>query len=144
MRLIVIGILLFLNACYTYVPTRGGLPPRQAVVRTYLSEPTSFTIGQISIHGVSEVEGEVVEWRDDFLVVSASWLWSAAGQEFGGGAETLFIPRNRVAAVEQKRLSRLRTVGMVGAGAALATLLKIAMPSGSAKGGVPGGGGNPK
>jgi hypothetical protein len=144
LRIVLIGLLLSLTACYGYVPVNGELPPRPTVVRTYLSEPSSFTIDQVSLHGIDQVEGEVVQWQDDYLVVSASWLWSISGQEFGGNSQTLIIPRERLQIVERKKLSKARTAGIVGVGALLATLMKIALPTGSASGGVPGGGTNPK
>jgi hypothetical protein len=141
LRFLLIGLLLSLTACYGYVPVNGDLPPRQTVVRTYLSEPSSFTIDQVSLHGINQVEGEVVQWQDDYLVVSASWLWSISGQEFGGNAQTLIIPRERLQGVERKQLSKTRTAGIVGIGAILATFIKVALPTGSASGGTPGGGG---
>lgn len=142
MRGVIVCSLLFLSACYTYTPATDVMPGRQAAIRARLSEPSSFTVGTVSLHAIHLVEGEVVRWDDEHLILSATWLQSTADQGFSGEGQTLVVPRDRIAVVERKNLSKLRTAGVVGLGTVAGLLVRMALPGGGS-GGSSGSGGPP-
>ncbi|HEX7118096.1 MAG TPA: hypothetical protein VF212_04875 [Longimicrobiales bacterium] len=116
------------TGCFAYAPVPAGVPDRRDRVRIHLSEPTSFTVGPATYHMIGEVEGEVIRWTEDQLALSATWLTSVAGQEFGGNMHTILVPRDRISLVEKRRLSPWRTAAIFGAGAFLSAAVSWAIP----------------
>ena len=68
-----------LAGCHAYVPTGIESLERPDRVRVYLSEPDSFELLDLTAKDVRVVDGEVVRWDDDTLVLSVWWLEAANG-----------------------------------------------------------------
>jgi hypothetical protein len=94
----------------------------------------------LTANNVVQVDGEVVRWEEDRLVLSAWWLRGANGIEHRGIGETVNIPRGFLGSVERKQVSVARTGVLVGVIALLAVLAQASLGGG---GGPEGPGGGP-
>lgn len=139
-----VALLLLLTGCYSYATAPIGAPGRGSGVRAHLTAPESFDIGEITVQNVVQVEGEVVTWDDDTLTLSAMLLESGSGQEFLGKGYTVYVPRQQIADLEQKKISSARTGLVVGAGIVVAALTGALMAGGVGGGDGPGNGGQTK
>jgi hypothetical protein len=119
--------------CLSYTPIDGNEPaPRLGMeVRAHLSTPESFPLTNLTANNVVEVDGEIVRWEEDRLVLSAWWLRAGSGIEHRGIGETVNIPRSSLGAVERKQLSVTRTGVLVGFIALLGVLAQAALSAGA-------------
>lgn len=142
--LVLLGAVL-LSGCYTYVPAEVGAPPRGAAVRAHLDPAVTVPVGEIAVQQTVRVEGEVVSWDPDQLVLSASTLYSTSGQDFLGGGRTVHLPRTALAQLEARHLSTWRTALLTGGLIAGAVVLGVIAQEGFGGGeGGNGGGGQPQ
>ncbi len=130
------------TGCYSYVVVNSGapLPSTGAEVRAHLTEPGRFRLTNITAENVVRVDGEVVRWGPDQLVLSAFWLRSRGGLEHKGVGETVVIPRTRIATLERKQVSAVRSGGFIGVTILLAALVTAAFGGGGGPGEGPNGG----
>lgn len=128
--------------CVAYVPVDGtAVAPRLGTeVRAHLSTPQSITLTNVTANNVVEVDGEVVRWEEDRVVLSAWWLRAGNGIEHKGIGETVNIERSSLGNVEKKTVSVVRTGAFVGFVALFAVLAQAALGGG---GGPEGSGGGP-
>lgn len=126
--------------CFSYAPINGHEPaPRLGTeVRAHLSTPESFQLTNVTANNVVEVDGEVVRWEDERLVLSAWWLRALNGTEHRGIGETVNIPTSSLGTVERKRVSVAKTGALAGFGVLLAVLFNSALTSGAGGGEGPG------
>jgi len=112
------------SGCFSYqsVPRELPLPDRGASVRAHLSEPGRFRLFDVTAENVVRVDGEVVGWSTDSLIMSAWWLQSGSGLEHKGVGETVALNRSALTAVERKRFSVARSGALVGVIALLSVL----------------------
>lgn len=127
-----VGTLVAGSGCYVYVPLKSSTPPpvRGAAVRARLAEPGRFRLTDVTAENVSSVDGEVVEWNADRLVLSAFWVRSNSGLEHKGVGETVVLPRTTIATVERKQISLARSSALAGGIALLAVLANAAFIGG--------------
>jgi hypothetical protein len=104
--------LLNLTACHHYLPTEVEAVERPNRVRVTLSEPQDFELLDLVARDIVQVEGEVVRWDDETLVLSVWWLRANNGNEFRAQGETAAVPRERVNHLERKQFSLLETIGL--------------------------------
>lgn len=110
--------LVALAACHNYVPVTVDRLERPDRVRVHLSVAGSYELLDLTANDVIEIEGEVVRWDEASLVLSAWWLVARGGLEFRGQGETVVVQREHIAAIEERRISALKTAALVGLGAA--------------------------
>lgn len=125
MQAFFVSLLLLLTGCYTYAPVPGMTLGRGTAVRARLAAPSDFRLTELTANGVVTIDGEVVRQDTGELVVSALWLRSQTGYEFPAAGETVTIPAERLAGIEQKRFSVARSAMVAGAGV-LASVLFVA------------------
>ena len=137
------GIGVVLGGCFNYVPLGSTAPDPGATIRAHLTDSAAAVLAPTVGPGIGALEGRVLR-RDESAIELAV---SAARFRFGGGSqarygESLAVPRFGIAAVEQRKLSPLRTALLAG-GVVLGGLgILIAADVGSGGGGG-GGGGKP-
>jgi hypothetical protein len=102
-----------LAGCRVYVPTGIETLERPDRVRVYLSEPGEFELLDLTANNVTMVDGEVVRWDDEALVLSVWWLEAANGLEFRALGETITVQREHISRLERRKISVGKTVGLV-------------------------------
>lgn len=124
------------NACFSYAPApAAGPPPEQGTaVRVYLSEPQDVRLTEITGNDVVRIDGEIAAADADEMVLSAWWLHARSGYEFRGQGETVRVARENVARVERKRLSYLRSGGLVALGVLAGILFTVVEVGGGGRG----------
>lgn len=131
--------LLNLTACHHYLPTGVENVERPDRVRVTLAEPMDVELLDLTARDVVVLDGEVVRWDDETLVLSVWWLTANNGLEFRAQGETAVVPRERLNGLELRKFSLLKTVGL----AALFTGLMAAGIGTLAAAGVIGSGSGP-
>lgn len=104
---------IYLAGCLAYVPTGIESLQRPDRVRVYLLEPGRFELLDLTANNVTVVEGEVVRWDDDTLVLSVWWLEAGSLLEFRAQGETIVVRRDNLNHVERRKISIGKTVGLV-------------------------------
>ena len=118
-----LSALLFATAgCFQYVPESNVVPTRGSPIRLHLERPSSFELTQFTVNNVIRVDGEMVRREAGDVILSATWLDAISGVGFDGEGSTLRVPETKIAGLELKRVSWLRT-GVVVLGGALVTIL---------------------
>jgi hypothetical protein len=138
---------LMTGACYSYRTVELAELPAGTAVRARISAAEAERVE--SLLGRSDartLEGVLVQSDTAAITLQVP---TAARAAPGGGIEMLhqrlLLPRANVVEVELKQLSRPRTYGLIGAGAAIAIYLTIEALNGSpGSDGPPGGGGPPE
>jgi hypothetical protein len=102
-----------LAGCTVYVPTGIERLERPDRVRVYLSAPGQFELLDLTANNVTVVDGEVVRWDDESLVLSVWWLEAASGLEFKAVGETIVVQRENINHIEERKISFAKTVGLV-------------------------------
>jgi hypothetical protein len=102
--------------CYTYRPLGEAVPEPGEEVRAHLTPTQSFDIGEITIDGVSRIEGTVYRASSDTLAVWGQWLYSQFGARYDPRGAVFFVDRGMVPMVETRRLQPARTVVAVAIG----------------------------
>jgi hypothetical protein len=133
------------TGCHRYVPVEadGVRPETGQRVRAYLKEPDRVRLTHITAENVIQVNGELVEWDNGRVVISAFWLKASTGIEHRAVGETVALQESSLRAVEEKQISVALSAAL--AAAAVAGVLLIGAAFGSLSGGGEGGNdpGNP-
>lgn len=136
MRKLLVLCLVALTGCYTYAPARGAPAVRGMSVRAQLAAPMDFRLTELTANNVVSVTGEVVRQDPDTLVLSAQWLRAQSGYQFPASGETIVIPADRLADVERRRISAVRSAAIVAAGALAGVLFVTILEGGGGGGGT--------
>jgi hypothetical protein len=131
-RAVAAGVLLAVapaaTGCYSFVPV-GAAEPRPEVghqVRAYLNQPDRVRLQHVTAENVVQVNGELVEWDNGRLLLSAFWVKSASGFEYNALGETVSLRDNDLERVEAKTINIPVTVGVTAVAVAGAILLGAA------------------
>lgn len=138
----VVVLILAVSGCYHYVPEAGRTLAQGTPVRIRLEHPRSFELPSLTAHNIQVVTAEMVEGQDGEVVVSTTWLDAATGEGFPGENWTFRIPRENIAALEVRTLSRWRTAAVFVMGFLATYAGWDALRGSDAGGGEPGNGGN--
>ncbi len=103
-----------LAACQHYVPTTIEQTERPQRVRVHLSNPVSVELLDITAHNATLIDGEVVRWDDEELVLSVWWIEGPGNSEYRGQGETAVIPRSHIAAIEAREISVGKSLALAG------------------------------
>ncbi len=114
LHLVLAVSLLNLTACHIYVPTGVGRLERPDRVRVHLAVPGQFELLDLTAKDVTVVDGEVVRWDEETLVLSVWWLESRYGLEFRGQGETIVVRREHINHIEERKISVLNTAVLIG------------------------------
>jgi hypothetical protein len=106
--------LLSLVACQHYVPTTIEQTERPDRVRVHLSRPVSVELLDLTAHNATVIDGEVVSWSDDQLILSVWWIEAGGQSEYRGQGETAVIPRSDIASIESREISLVNTLMLAG------------------------------
>ena len=158
-------LLLVHTACYSYVPLQpvpggssssGSSPasgplaqlgleglPQGTSLRVHLSEPGSYPLTALTPNNVTVIDGDLIRTDDANLFVSAYWMKTAGVQEFKGNGETVTIPLDKIAQVDQKKVSAGKTAAVAALIAGAVVALGVTFGAGSGEGGENGGGTQP-
>jgi len=118
-------------------------PKPGSEIRVQMAAPANFQIGEVTIHDVSAVEGNVYQATADSLALWTQWIQSRVGKYPGGGA-VLFIPRSSVRVLEERRLNARSTgVGVVVTSAVAVFFFELIRRTTGSGGTVAPPGGNP-
>ena len=122
-RVALVGLLLPLGACLSYTPIGDVTPTRGAEVVATVA-PLDARVGEITVHGVTKVEGRVAFADSDSLIIAGNRFVSQTGAEYQSIGDAVTIPRIQVVEIRQKRLSPWKTAIAFGAtGAAVAAII---------------------
>jgi hypothetical protein len=127
-----------LVGCYRNVPiTNGELVPGTRVI-VHLTPLGTANLGRLLGANTEAIEAQLIRYSSDSLFLSVSVVSDVRGVQTSWAREQLSIARDDVARVEERKLSRRRSVAL-GGGILLGALLIRAV---GAAGGF-GGGGEP-
>ena len=128
------------TGCYRYVPVEADKPrpePGQQV-RAYLNEPDRVRLTHITAENVVQINGELVEWDNGRVVMSAFWLKSSAGVEHKAVGETVVVQQSSIGVMEAKQTSVAASVALAGALVVAAVIIGRAFADGASPGNPPG------
>jgi len=139
MRVAVVSFAVLLSGCLSYTRMGPAAPRRGVEVVVKPSAPFDARVGEVTIHGVTLVEGRVAYADPDSLVVTGRRFLSETETEYFSAGSLVTIPRTQIGELKQKRLSAWKTAVALGAGgAALAAILvSVGQLAGSTNGGGP-------
>jgi hypothetical protein len=133
-------LVMVLGGCYSYV--RIGTRPLAEgnELQLELAPARDVTLQDVTVHGVTGLQGRTLPSDTDSLAVAVSRLWGLEGRSYEATGIGVRIPRNDIAVVRVKRLSPTKSVLATAAGSAavVAVIFSIRQIVGS------GGGGRPK
>ena len=138
------GIWVVLSGCFKYVPIGSTAPDPGTTIRAHLTDSAAAVLAPTVGPGIGALEGRVLR-RDGSAIELAV---SAARFRFGGGSqarygESLAVPRFGIAAVEQRKLSPVRTALLAGGVVLGAVGMVLAVDAVAGGGGSSGGTGPP-
>ena len=129
-----------LSGCFQYVPVQPVAPEPGTTIRAHLTDSASAMLAPAVGPGIGALEGRVLRGDEAGIELAVS----AARFRFGGGSQTrygepLTVPRFGIAAVEQRKLSPMRTALLAGGVVLGAVGLVVAVDPGGGGGGQGGG-----
>jgi hypothetical protein len=108
---------MFSSACYQYVRVEEGVMPAPGrEVRVHLSPTREFEVATTPVPGVEIVEGSVYESEAQSLAVWTSMLRSQFGFSFRANGAVLYVPRDHIDRLYERRHVPGKTVLAIGAG----------------------------
>lgn len=152
---LLIGLLLAHTACYSYKPVATapsfsssdsgtaevqGSPVAPDLqqgqrIRVHLSTPGDYALTDVVPRNVTSIDGELIRWTEDELVLSAWWMKTTAGQEFQGRGESVAVPGTDIGVVEKRALSVGKTAGIAVLIGGAIVALGVVFGGSSAEGG---------
>jgi hypothetical protein len=122
--LLIMGVL---AGCYVYAPPPSGRAPDAGEeIRAVLTDAGTTALAPRLGDNVNFVDGRLEAAADSALSLSVTSTTTRLGVSSDWKGETVTIPRGYVATVQQKVLSRSRSVGMGAAALGVAVAAYIA------------------
>ncbi len=114
---LILMLSMFSSACYQYVRVEEGVMPAPGrEVRVHLSPTREFEVGTTPVPGVETVEGSVYESEAQSLAVWTSMLRTQFGFSFRANGAVLYIPRDHITRLDERRHVPGKTILAIGAG----------------------------
>lgn len=101
--------------CYGYQPVEPGIPEPGTHVRADVSQAAADRLTQTFGPGVLQLRGMVVEQQTDRLSMVVDVYSTARNGDLSGNNAAIWLPFNDIRLIEEKKLSRGRSV-ILGAG----------------------------
>ena len=127
MRLILVlfvVVVVVTSGCFRYVPVGETRPRPGQEVRVVVSEPLEVELNRVTLREAKLLDGPLVRWNQDSLVISAWWVESQRGLRQEGEGELVGIPVVDVALVETRELATGKSV-LVGSAIVAGLLLVL-------------------
>lgn len=135
-------VLPFAGACYTYQPVAGAAPRTYERVRFTLTDSGAVSLASQLGPATEEVSGRLNADSGGTYLVSVLATRRRGGSEIDWRGEQVAVPHALIARAEQRRFSRARTmVATVGLIVVAAVAREAFWGPGGAFGGAPPGGG---
>jgi len=120
LRAVLLAFLIPLAGCLSYTPIGTTTPARGAEVEA-TTAPLDARVGEITVHGVTRVDGRVAFADSDSLVIVARRFVSETGTEYRSIGDAVAIQRVQLVSMKQRGLSAWKTglaIGLTGAAVA--------------------------
>jgi hypothetical protein len=134
-------LLVVVGGCYSYVAVGGIAPADGADVQFDLAAPRDVVLQDVTVHGITAVQGRLLYAHSDSVALAVARLWGLEGRSYEATGIGVSLPRQGITSVRAKRMSRARSGLAIGVSAAgiVATILGVRALVGSG-----GGSGTPK
>lgn len=106
--------LLLLGACYNYVPVGTLSPSSDARVRVSLTDMGTVQMASQVGPGIGSIEGRVLAADSDTVRLGVIQATTRTGITNLWSGETVAVPRSSAASIEQRRLSKRKTLLFAG------------------------------
>lgn len=123
---------LVLSGCYVTVPLANPHPDPGTKLRVQLTDAGTDQLARYLGPGVITVDGRLVQNSDSALALSVTQVSMRSGQDQFWKGETVNLPRTAISTVQERKLSRVRSLIIAGGVIAIAATLKV---SGAISGG---------
>lgn len=141
MRGVLLVLVVIVGGCYRYVAVGETAPANDADVQLDLAAPRAVVLQDVTLHGITGVQGRLLSADADSVAVAVARLWGLEGRTYEATGIGVSLPRQGIASVRAKRMAPARSGLAIGAGAAgiVAMVLGVRALVGSG-----GGSGRPK
>jgi hypothetical protein len=123
------------TGCYTYKPVavHEVRPEPGKAVQVHLNAPESVRLQNLTADGVVQINGELAQWDNGQLVLSAFWVRSSSGFEHRAEGETVTLEEAKIRSVSAKQMNVPLSVALAAGAVAAAVIVGSAFSaSGSA------------
>lgn len=107
-----------LGGCYGYVPVSAAPPLAGADLRLALVAPRDVVLQDVTVHGITAVQGRLLGSDADSVALAVERLWGGEGRTYEASGIGVRLARQDVAAWREKRMSTGRSVVAIGTGSA--------------------------
>ncbi|MGH7568127.1 MAG: hypothetical protein ACREL9_04015 [Gemmatimonadales bacterium] len=122
-RLIPVGMLLCAG-CYGYHGVGSVAPAENTDVRVDFVSPRDVTLQDVTVHGITTIQGRLLYANTDSVAVAVTRLWGQEGRTYEAERIGVSLPASGVAALRQKRLSPARSgLAMIAGSAAIVGMI---------------------
>src|SRR5882762_9798413 len=126
-----------LVGCYSYVGIGSRVPDASSELQLELAPARDVTLQDVTVHGITGIEGRALTSDADSLGVAVHRLWGLEGRSYDATGIGVRLPRSDITTLRIKRLSPAKST-VAGIAAVVAAVLSIRQIVGS------GGGSRPK
>jgi hypothetical protein len=138
------SVALVLCACYANVPTQLSTARPDTKLVVALTDAGSDSLARYLGPGVETVDGRLLQNSDSGVSLAVTQVTMRSGAEQFWKGETVALPKYSIATVQERKLSKPRTILLGAAIVALGFTVKLAGVGDNTAGGSKGGGGPPK
>ena len=128
------------TGCYRYTPVEADQPRPESgqQVRAYLNEPDRVRLTHITAENVVQINGELIDWDNGRVAMSAFWLKSSVGLEHRAVGETVVVQESSIGRMEAKEPFVAASVALAGALVVTAVIVGRLFAAGSGPADQPG------
>jgi hypothetical protein len=130
--------------CYTSVPIQLAAAPPSTKLVVALTDAGSDSLARYLGPGVETVSGKLLQNGDNGISLAVTQVTMRSGAEQFWKGETVALPKYSIGTVQQRQISKPRTILLSAAILAAAFTVKLSGVGSSNSGRQPPGGGNPK
>lgn len=125
------AVLLIANACYTAVPLTTDNPAPGTELIVTLTDTGGAQMASVLGPKTSGLSGRFLGQSSDSLFLGVSSVMQQSGNEVFWEGERVAVPRSGIATLRERKLSTLKSAGMVGALVAIIVGISAIVSSGS-------------
>lgn len=111
-------LLVVLGGCYRYVPRAETTLPEGAGVQLEFATPRDIALQDVTVHGITAVQGQLLSADADSIALAVVRLWGAQGRSYEATGVGVRLPRQSLAVVREKRMSPVKSAIAIGTGGA--------------------------
>jgi hypothetical protein len=102
--------------CHYYAAPEAGAPAPGTAVRLELEAPQTVDLSEAVLRDIVSVEGPVLSWSSDSVLVSSNWVVSERGSRNRTLGEPVGIPTVSIAEVQEQKVHKGRTAALIAGG----------------------------